>query len=63
MIRKPTRKEAIAPFELTCGKCGGAATAYPRPFPGVVVCPVCSPVWLKSFAEWSTQQVTEGVTP
>lgn len=63
MARTVSVKTVMEPWGLTCGTCGGEATAYPRPLPGVVYCPICSPAWLKSFAEWSTAQFAKGQLP
>lgn len=49
--------ELLRPFPLTCSRCGGPATAYPKG----VFCPVCSPAWLESFMLFCLNDVRRAV--
>lgn len=42
---KPTADELLRPFPVTCARCRGPATAYPKG----TFCPTCSPAWIESF--------------
>jgi hypothetical protein len=57
---RPTRASVVAPIPgAPCPKCGGTdATLYPVPPPrGMLVCPSCSPSWLRAWAaEWSERE-------
>ena len=57
MKAKITLDKALTPMTMTCAKCGGQMKVYPCPIPeGTGFCPHCSPVWLKSFALYLTNQ-------
>jgi hypothetical protein len=55
-----SRTAALAPVRgVTCAKCGRSdAAIYPVPPPrGMLVCPSCSPAWLRAWvADWSERQ-------
>lgn len=43
--QRPTADELLRPFPVTCSRCRGPATAYPKG----TFCPNCSPAWIESF--------------
>lgn len=57
---RPDRATLLAPVSgVTCGLCGRTdAVKYPDPPPrGMLVCPSCSPAWLRAWAaEWSERE-------
>lgn len=55
-----TLDEALTPLKARCVKCGGEMIIYPRPdIKGTSYCPCTSPLWLKSFALFCTNQERE----
>ena len=61
-----TIDEALRPTTMKCCKCGGILEVYPCPIPeGTGYCAICSPHWLKDFAEWLTDQerIKRGLAP
>lgn len=56
MTKTIDNSKLFEPFTLTCCECGGEATSYPFPHPGVVFCPTCSPAWVGDFAQLCTNE-------
>lgn len=58
----PTKEDVLRVIPAKCTNCGTDGEIYPYPEgKGSMFCPVCSPFWLKSFLEFSTNQMRAAI--